>query len=57
MSEIKENLILILMFVLMLIVFLAGLSFGVLEIYVWIKYANVPVAELPAWVAWLMFKS
>lgn len=25
------------------------------EIYVWIKYANTPISELPAWVIFFMF--
>ena len=25
------------------------------EIYVWVKYANTPINELPAWVIFFMF--
>ena len=39
---------------------LAILVIGILgligtEIYVWIKYANTPINELPAWVIFFMF--
>lgn len=38
----------------LIIALLVGLIF--LSIWVWVKYGNTPVSELPSWVAWLMFK-
>lgn len=29
-------------------------SFIALEIYVWVKYGNMPYGETPNWVQWLM---
>jgi len=37
-----------------IVILLGGLIF--LSIWIWIKYGNTPVSELPSWVAWLMFK-
>lgn len=30
-------------------------SFGALELYVWIKYGNTSVGDIPAWALWFMF--
>lgn len=33
----------------------ALLGLGVLEIYIWVKYGNMPISEIPAWVLFFMF--
>lgn len=44
----------LLSWILIIIPIILGLSFIVLEIYVWIKYGNMPYGETPNWVQWLM---
>lgn len=48
--DIKFTLFMILVYLLGLV----GLAFVGLEIYVWIKYGNMPYDQIPAWVWWFM---
>lgn len=50
----KENLLAILLITFLCVIVLGTLGFCVLSIVLSIKYANVPVSELPTWVWWLL---
>lgn len=50
-GQMKTKLIALLIWVPIVILLV---SFIALEIYVWVKYGNMPYGETPNWVQWLM---
>ena len=50
----KENILAILLIAFLCVIVLGGLGIWILSIVLSIKYANVPVSELPTWVWWLL---
>lgn len=55
-AKLKSKLWNVLLIVIASLFVLALLALGSLEVYLWVKYANTPVGEIPAWVLWLMWR-
>ena len=47
-----ENVIMVLVAVIILLLLLAFVG---IEIYVWVKYGNTPIGDVPSWVLFFMF--